>query len=360
MNIVGYHSKSLGLGAEARRISSAIESAGLAVNRVEGLMASSVEDRRSSSTAIRHEFASIILAIAADQLMNEMLGLGLENFVDKHRIGFWYWELEQLTPTMFRALNQVDELWVGSHWLEQVFRSQTDKDVFQVPMTSPVVPSNLLSRTQLGIPEERFVFFTTFDYLSVVARKNPVAAVDAFKRAFPKQSDVILIVKSQNGHLMPDDVRVVEAAADGRSDILFIDRHVDEVVQWSLIAAADVLVSLHRSEGLGLHILEAMALGKPTIYTDYSAPSHFLTLDTGMPVDYRRQPVVGGKGVYPEGFLWADPDLDHAANWMRTCAEDRSSCHERGDSARRFVNTLPSVKDIGPMLVERLRNQSRG
>ncbi len=360
VNIVGYHSKSLGLGAEVRRIASAIEVAGLPVNRVEGRMASSIDDRSRSVARIRSDFTSVILAIAADQLMNEMLGLGLENFVDKYRIGFWYWELEGLTPTMQRSLNHVDELWVGSEWLEEVFRSQTDKEVFRIPMTRPIAPPNLLSRDQLGIPKDKFVFLTTFDYLSVIARKNPIAAVEAFQRAFPKPSRAILIVKSQNGHLMQSDRKVVEVAAGGRSDILFIDQPVDELVQWSLIAASNVLVSLHRSEGLGLHILESMALGKPVIYTDYSAPSYFLNLENSMPVDYRRIPVAGGKGVYPDGFVWADPDLDHAANWMRMSAEDEQSCRDRGEAARRFVSRLPSVNDIGPVLVDRLRARHHG
>jgi len=350
VNVVGYHDRALGLGAEARRISAAFESVGVPVRRVNAQMSASPLMNETIGRDQTPLFDTTVFVVAGDQIFNELLKLGYSNFVTHRRIGFWYWELDRLTPTMKRALIHVDELWAGSQWIEAVFRRETTKPVVRVPITRPVARTDLKSRTELGLPADKIIFLVTFDYFSVVQRKNPMAAINAFKRAFPDLGNQVLLVKTQNGDVMRDDSRELEALGSGRPDIIFLDRHVDDHTQASLLGRSDVLVSLHRAEGLGLHLLEASTYGVPTIFTNYSAPCEFFGVANSFPIDYRMCEVSSGKGVYPEGSSWADPDIDHAAHCMRLVAEDETLRKSIGLAARDTVEHLPDIRTLGETL----------
>jgi len=356
VNVVGYHDRALGLGAEARRVSAAFEAAHMTVRRVNAQMSGSPVMVQNDAGGSMGLFDASIFVVAGDQIFNELLKLGYSNFVSHYRIGFWYWELDRLTPTMQRALIHVDELWAGSRWIEEVFRAETSKPVFRVPTTKPQTVANPKSRMELGIPEDKIVFLVTFDYFSVFQRKNPMAAIEAYKAAFPTVGDQMMLVKTQNGDVMHEDAKLIEALGSGRPDIIFMDRHVDDHTQASLLARSDVLVSLHRAEGLGLHLLEASAYGVPTIFTNYSAPSEFLNVNNAFPIDYRPCNVVGGKGVYPDGYTWADPDIEHAAHCMRLAAEDEVLRRSLGVAARETVESLPTLTSMGATLAARIES----
>lgn len=356
VNVVGYHDRSLGLGIEARRISDGMSAAGVDVVRVNAQMSGS--PRIAGATTIPNETLHdvSVFAVAGDQLFNELLKLGYHRFIEHYRIGLWYWELEALTPTMKRALLHVDELWAGSEWIAEVFRREASKPVFRIPLTKPRVPTDVMPREQLGLPVDKTIFLVTFDYFSVLERKNPLAAIEAYLEAFPRVGDQVLVVKTQNGDAMTQDATVVRQASNGRPDVLFIDQHVDDQTQASILASSDVLVSLHRAEGLGLHLIEASAYGVPTIFTNYSAPCEFLGLHNSMPIDYWLTEVRDGKGVYPVGYRWAEPDIRHAAHCMRLLAEDANLRAELGRCARDTVNSFMGLEEMGRILARRIES----
>jgi glycosyltransferase involved in cell wall biosynthesis len=330
-----------------------LEASGLEINRIEAT-ASSSPDLKMHAEQNETLYETTIFAVAPDQLMFEMMSLGLAKFSRHRRIGFWYWELECLTPTIQRATNLVDEIWVGSQWIGEVFRSQSDRVVVDVPITAPLLSSSTFDRARLGIGEDSIVFLVTFDYFSVIARKNPMAALEAFLTAFPVPGNAVLLVKSQNGSRLPEDQAFLESRSPIRPDVIFLDEHLSDHDQSGLISMCDVLVSLHRSEGLGLHLLEAATLGKPVIFTDYSGPTEFLNLDNAAPVDFTYVNVRNGKGVYSEGARWAEPDIEHAANWMRLLAHDVDLRRSIGSNARATVHALPSLSDAGSALASRV------
>jgi glycosyltransferase involved in cell wall biosynthesis len=177
-----------------------------------------------------------------------------------------------------------------------------------------------------GMTPDRFDFLVTFDHLSVTERKNPIGAIEAFTRAFPQpRPDVGMVVKSVNAsHRWAEHERVRLAAAS-RPDIRVVDRHLGRDVQLALIANAGCLVSLHRSEGLGLHLIEAMWLGTPTIATRYSGNLYFMDDSNSALIDATLVPVTRGEGFFPPEARWADPDLDQAAGWMRRMFDDPST-----------------------------------
>ena len=200
---------------------------------------------------------------------------------------------------------------------------------------------------------DRFVFTVVFDHFSVTERKNPVDAVRAFRLAFSENEGPVLGVKSMNGDRKWPQHQQVLAATGGRSDIIVWDEHLSRDDHMAFIASADALVSLHRSEGLGLHLAEAMWLDTPTIATRYSGNLDFMNDDNSLLVDAVMVPVTGGEGVYPSEAMWAAPDLDVAAAAMRRMVEDPALVARLSAAGRTTMEQQPSLADTG-RLVARL------
>ena len=194
------------------------------------------------------------------------------------------------------------------------------------------------------------MFLVVFDHLSVTERKNPVGAIDAFRRAFAPDEGPVLVVKSMNGSARwPQHQHVLYAAGD-RRDIIVWDEHLDRRDQMALVRAADCLVSLHRSEGLGLHLAEAMWLGVPTIATRYSGNVDFMDDSCALMVDAGRTAVIGGQGVYPPTATWADPDLDQAAAHMRRVAAEPALRQHLSAAGRQRMQQQPSQVATGQLI----------
>ena len=317
LNVVGYHRQSLGIGAEARRVVRCLRAAGIPVSTIDAPGSSSEVLHSTPASDNQWSFETTLSIVAGDQLLNCMNVLGFKNFQRGIHVGMWYWELMKINDAMKAAVRYVDHLVAGSDFIYGCLARSTDKPVLRFPLTNPSVVNANKSRTSLGLPEDRLVFLCTFDFFSVIERKNPVDTIEAFKKAFSENEGPLLVIKSQNGHHLPADLVSVRKAIDNRKDIIHIDKHVDEATQASYLQSADLLVSLHRSEGLGLHILEALLRDVPVLSTGFSAPIEFLDLSNSLQVDYALVPVQNGNGVYPGGYLWAQPDVQHAAHLMR-------------------------------------------
>ena len=169
------------------------------------------------------------------------------------------------------------------------------------PLPVEVRPEHRLTRADLGLPPDRFVFLFTFDFLSTTARKNPIGLVEAFRLAFEPGSGPMLLLKSINAERCPQDLSALKEAAAGHPDIQLSDAYVTQEHMQALTAACDCYVSLHRSEGFGLGLAEAMAYGKPTIATGYSGNLGFMDESNSYLVSYRPAPVPPGRRALPRG-----------------------------------------------------------
>jgi glycosyltransferase involved in cell wall biosynthesis len=272
-------------------------------------------------------YATNLVVVNADQLPLLAADYGDVLFpagpASRRTIGYWFWDVAYIPPKMVETLSLLDELWVATEFAATAFRAVTDLPVRVVDIPVPPPVTSGATRAELGIPDDRFVFLVTLDHLSVTERKNPVAAVRAFRAAFPDASAAqvahgpVLVVKTVNAGQRWAEHDAILLAAAGRDDVIVIDRHVTRGDQMAYTAHADCLVSLHRAEGLGLHLMEAMWLGTPTIATRYSGNLHFMNDDNSLLVDYRLVPVRGGEGYFPEEAQWAEPDVEQAADLMR-------------------------------------------
>ena len=181
---------------------------------------------------------------------------------------------------------------------------------------------------------------------SVVERKNPFGVIDAFRAAFEPKEGPLLLIKTLNGDQRGDCLERILLATADRPDIEVRDGHLTRDQQLSLIAEADVLVSLHRSEGYGLHLAEAMAAGTTIISTNYSGPVDFLDEDCAELIPYRLVPVQELDGAYGRGE-WAEPDLGAAAKSMRRLFEDPSLGIKLSVNARQRIDEMPSIYSTG-------------
>jgi glycosyltransferase involved in cell wall biosynthesis len=357
VNVVGYFTRELGLGDVARRIAAGLELSGVhqSLLACERSASPHVPAHPVLSTRVAH--ATTLAIVNADQLPALYLDHP-ELFAARTRmIGYWFWELEFVPTWMRAAASSVDEIWAGSAFVADALAAAVDTPVRHVPI--PVGPPIPAERDRASFPVlapfvDRFVFAVVLDHFSVTERKNPVGAIEAFRRAFAANEGPVLIVKSMNArHRWPQHEQVVAAAGD-RPDIVVWDEHLERADHMAFIRSVDVLVSLHRSEGLGLHLAEAMWLGTPVIATRYSGNLDLMDDDSAALVDFTLIPVERGAGAYPPEARWADPDLEQAAQAMRDLAADASRVARLARAARSRMERQPTLLDTGRTIAELL------
>jgi glycosyltransferase involved in cell wall biosynthesis len=283
-----------------------------------------------------------------------LLGEAQEDETPSYRIAHWAWETDVVPEQWQAAFADVDEVWAISRYVaENLGRAGTvPVVVVPLPVTRPAVAPG--APLPPGIPADRFAFVFAFDFFSVFERKNPLAVVEAFKRAFEPGEGPVLVLKTHNSDARPEPRERLRHAIGDRPDIVWVDRGFSEDEMAALFARADAYVSLHRSEGFGLTLAEAMALGKPVIATDYSGNTDFMTRQNSWLVDYELVPVGPDAEHYPPDGTWAEPSVEHAAAAMREVYEDRDEARRRGERAARDVEALLSPEAVGAVARARL------
>lgn len=239
-------------------------------------------------------------------------------------IGYYYWETE-VVPTQFhRALNVVDEVWCASEFVADAFRSVTQKPVRVTGQVVDVTGAQRLTRSDLAIAESAFVVHFALDANSTVARKNPNAAIDAFDMAFDGDPSAVLLLKIRNFQYVETLARSGDSHADGllrrirdHSNIRLVTGEHSRAFTLGLIQLANCYLSLHRSEGYGYGIAEAMALGTPVITTGYSGNMDLTSEQTAWLVPFDLQGVLPGEYPFWEaGMFWAKPDTYAASSLL--------------------------------------------
>ncbi len=351
INVTGYLDTESGLGDVARRINAALSDAHVPHDAVayHRTTSPSIGGASTATGAGVARYGTNLVVLSPDQFHFFVADHGATLLDGRRTIAYWFWELDEVPPTMLAAIDQVDEIWAGSRFVADAFARVTDKPVRCVPIPVAEPVSSGKTRDDFGLPDERPLLLVTFDHFSVTERKNPFGAIEAFRRAFPEPSvdGPVLVVKTMNGDRRWQNHERVLLAAAGRDDMIVIDEHLDRADQMALLDCCDVLVSLHRSEGLGLHCAEAMWFAKPVIATRYSGNLDFMDDSCSALVDAELVPVAFGEGVYPATARWADPDLDQAADWMRRLVTDSALALRLGTAARRRMASQPSLATTG-------------
>jgi glycosyltransferase involved in cell wall biosynthesis/SAM-dependent methyltransferase len=343
--VSGYLTSSLGLGEAARLVASAATRSGLDVVTHSHTLVHGSRQQVNEQPAVRYTGTAVahVACVNVDSFADfaadapELMASG------RRTIGLWFWETSAVPETYLPAFELVDEIWVASEYVAAVFEPHFHGPIRIYPQPVPVPDAGEHSRAELGLPDA-FTFLFSFDFNSVFERKNPLAVIDAFCLAFEADEGPRLVLKSINGSLHVDQLERLQYAARGRPDIVIVDEHFPEWKRDAWTASCDCYVSLHRSEGFGLTMAEAMACGKPVIATRFGGNLAFMNDETGLLVDSRIATVPAGCHPYPEGSIWADPDVSHAARLMRDVSYDSDLRARVGANARQYIAAHHSME----------------
>ena len=215
------------------------------------------------------------------------------------------------------------------------------------------------TRDHLGLPSDAVVFVYSFDLNSTAIRKNPMAALEAFQQAFPLPQLLSSKGRSPNNHLLSERVALLiktfpprnvnpewnwlQLRAQEDPRIHLLEAHLDRDALLTMFGCCDAFLSLHRSEGFGRGMAEALQLGLDVIATEYGGNTDFCDSPLSHPVRCKEVPIP--RGAYPcaDGHCWGDPDLDHAAQLMQEVAERRQKLIKDPDAAAADISRDPSV-----------------
>lgn len=339
VNLIGFLRAESGLGEAARQIVGAARRLGVPLATHTYAPANLAARQEHAFPDLRpvpgvvNPYDTNILCLNAPEVTRLAAELGGDLFRGRCTAGAWAWELEDFPKSWLRAFEFVDEVWMNSEFAARGLRKVATKPirVFPLPVCTPV--ASAAGRSGLGLPDG-FMFLFVFSYASVFERKNPDGLVRAFTRAFAPGEGPVLVVKSVKGELHRDKRERLLYAAAGRPDVILLEEYLSAGDKNALMALCDCYVSLHRSEGFGLTMAEAMALGKPTIATGYSGNLEFMTPENSFLVGFGEGRVPPGAGHYPAGAIWAEPDLDQAAALMRRVYEHPEEARRVGERAR--------------------------
>jgi glycosyltransferase involved in cell wall biosynthesis len=353
----GELSRPTGLGEGARLMRAALDQLGIAS------WGQDVGDRLPGGQAARLPLempppgAPLVLHENPPSLPWALLRLPRDLIRGRHVIGYWAWELPVAPPSWRAGLPFVHSVWVPSQFTAAALRPMLPADgriaLHVVPhpvAAAPPVPS-ALGRAEFGLPTDALIVLVSASLASSFTRKNPLAAIAAFQAAFGNRTDRLLLLKLNHVDHFPADFAAVRAAVADAPNIRIETRVLPYADRHALTACADILLSLHRSEGFGLVLAEAMLLGVPVVATGWSGNMDFMDAETAALVNFRLVPARDPRGVMQvPGAVWAEPDIADAAAQLRQLAADpdaRRALGARGAAmARQRLGSGPMVAAI--------------
>ncbi len=360
LNVVGFFTADLGVGESARCMVRAAQAAGLPVAPI-GLKlpckASQTDTSFSNLLQETNPYPVNVFHLDAPSSADIDSRHGSAFRRGKHNIGYWAWELSQFPDAWLAYFDYFQEIWCPSNFVRDAIAPKSPLPVFTMPhaveFRRPQESPNELRR-KFGLPFEKYLFLFLYDLNSYSERKNPRAVVDAFRRAGLHQDEAALVVKVHGQRGNEKEFEALRQATADLPGTILLSSTLSRGEVYELEAACDAFVSLHRAEGFGFAPAECMYLGKPVISTDWSATAEFLDGSNGCPVRYTLTRLQQNHGPYSKGQIWADPDVDHAAEWMQRLVADRAWGLQLGDAARQTIESRFSPALVGARYRQRL------
>jgi glycosyltransferase involved in cell wall biosynthesis len=356
VNILGYFGSDLGIGEAARSLAGSCDEAGIAVTRIDAgeLFAAPVSTIGATSFP-RHEQRPIdILFYNADVTLAAAQHLRAIGHHSGYRIGFWHWEQLILPQRFHDAFAEVDELWVPSTFIQKAIGPVAPVPVVMIPHAVRFTPTPGVKRSAFGLPEDKCLVLVMYDFHSFQERKNPQAAIAAFRQAKAAEPSLGLVIKTINAQHHQRERQELKDALRDVTDVTFIDAALTRQQAWDLQMCCDILLSLHRAEGFGLILAEMMYLGKAVVATGWSANMDFMDESNSLPVAFELKPLPRPIGPYEAGIPWAEPDIDHASAALRRLITDRHLASRLGHNARETILRTLDPQVVGARVRQRL------
>ncbi|MGC4073497.1 MAG: glycosyltransferase family 4 protein [Nibricoccus sp.] len=360
LNIVGFHNAELGIGESARCMVRAADAAQIPATAVplklpckarmgDNSFSPFLQEKNPHGVNVFHLDAPAAADIDANH--------GKAFRAGKYNVGYWAWELPEFPDAWIPYFEYLHEIWCPSDFVRAAIADKSPLPVVTMPhaisFRRPIESIPQL-RTRFQLPADKFLFLFLYDLHSYSERKNPRAVLAAFRESGLASKDAALVIKVHGTSGNEADLAALQAAVSDLPGTVLITESFSRADIYALEAACDCFVSLHRAEGFGLAVAECMYLGKPVIATDWSATAEYLNESNGCPVRAELITLQHNHGPYSKGQIWANPDVAHAADWMRRLHADRSLAERLGAAARATIEQKFSPEAIGARYRRRL------
>ncbi|HTT97655.1 MAG TPA: glycosyltransferase [Rhizomicrobium sp.] len=357
--LIGHAGRDTGLGRNYGMLKAGLETAGMKVTGLDfDTHANTVSDQIVRWREACRSEPVAVLAVNANDAPDFFLKDRRGILLDTYTCGFFLWEVSTAPTVQQLGIALVDEIWAPTRYVA---------DIYAPLKPTYVVGKGLFNGDEEFLKRERpekkhspFTFVTTFDFDSSIERKNPLAVVMAFQDAFRVDENVELVVKTSNvnpqhwSNAWKQWEHTLGASA-GDKRVRIVNQRLTNEEMTALVRDADCVVSLHRSEGFGYLMSDAMAFGTPVIATGYSGNADFATEETSYPVSYKLIPVPSGGARWEcENAVWADADVADAARQMRAVFDDYDAARAKASRAREDIVARYSRDAFGKTLKTRM------
>lgn len=324
--LVGFFSRISGVGTIARRLRECHAATGRRVVSIDlgsllhhgRPLPEGCRDLSPAAARKRTDFlgrGTILVVMDAPYSPLPLLLLGAQFRRGKACIALWFWELADMPPSWRWSAACFDEIRTCSR-----FNLDAARAVAKRVRLTPLQPAEPLPRTRRFAEDMLRVLFI-FNMSANFARKNPLAVIEAFTRAFGSDPLAELVLKVTEGEHYPDGLAQLRAAAGGSANVVLVEESLSEDAMRDLFARSDVYLSLHRAEGLGEPLMEAIRHGLYVVATGWSGNVDFMQgRERCFLVPFSLVSVVDPQGVYPSTAEWAEPSVADAAALLRRIA----------------------------------------
>ncbi len=375
VQMIGPLAKASGLGQATRLSAAILKETGLRVRGVDFDLDNPAPEGFSSDTVVVEDYGPAKINII--HLNAESIPLAYayqpDVFSGSYNIGYFFWELDQPAYCHYLGMDLLDEIWVSTEYGAQIYQPDArGKPVVNVGMCYEETPgitradARAYVNRRFRLTDDHYVCLVAFDSFSFVQRKNPVGVLRAFQKAFEGVRNARLIVKTQNRDSVFDPVQMqlwdrVDTILSSDPRIMVMNETLSYRDLLRLKAGSDCYISLHKSEGWGFGMIEAMNLGVPVVCTAYSGNMDFCTPDTAWLVEYEENFLRPGEYIFVrKNAKWAEPSIDHAAQQLRAAYDDPAAREAKAAAAKALIHESFSAKAVAKRYGSRLREILEG
>ena len=357
VNLIGNICAESGLGQSCRLVASALDKTGfpLSIYKYEQLGAEGQGDHSWKNRLSKElPYDVNLIHINPHELGLAFIQQDASVWNYRYNIGYWLWELEEFPDEWIPCFQCLDEIWAPSEFICNSIRKKTTLPVRCMPYYVDVHIGTIYERKHFGIPEDKFLYLMMYDQSSCMERKNPIGVLNAFKMAFEKENENVgLVIKINNP--TPESRKQIRSVLDGYTNVYLIEETLSRDEVNSLTKCVDVVVSLHRAEGFGLVLAEAMLLGTPTVATNWSSNTEFMNENVACMVDYELITIEKDMPPFKAGNRWADANLDQAAGYMKNLYEDKEYYEMIRKNAKEYAEEKLGMDQAAGRMRERLK-----
>ncbi|MFR3345982.1 MAG: glycosyltransferase [Anaerobutyricum sp.] len=357
VNLIGNICAESGLGQSCRLVASALDKTGfpLSIYKYEQLGAEGQGDHSWENRLSKElPYDVNLIHINPHELGLAFIQQDASVWNYRYNIGYWLWELEEFPDEWIPCFQCLDEIWAPSEFICNAIRKKTTLPVRCMPYYVDVHIGTIYDRKHFGIPEDKFLYLMMYDQSSCMERKNPIGVLNAFKMAFEKENENVgLVIKINNP--TPESRKQIRSVLDGYTNVYLIEETLSRDEVNSLTKCVDVVVSLHRAEGFGLVLAEAMLLGTPTVATNWSSNTEFMNENVACMVDYELITIEKDMPPFKAGNRWVSANLDQAAGYMKKLYEDKEYYEMIRKNAKEYAKEKLGMNQAAGGIRERLK-----